>query len=92
MAEKLSLTKEKFTRDYAAAHEVTLKAAGELYDRVFGTIKETIDAEGKVPIPGVGVLFVGEVGAKEYPVPGTDKKVQKPTRKRVKINATPFEA
>lgn len=89
--EQYVLTKETFKRRYAAERGVTIKEAELVYDLVFGYVKETIDNDGKVRIPGVGVLFVDDIEAKEYPIPGTDKKVQKPARKRVKLSAKPFE-
>lgn len=88
----LSLTKEKFADKLAADLGITKKLAEQIYDLGFGYVRETLEANGRVRLPGVGVLFVDDIEAKEYPIPGTTQKVQKGARKRYKLNSKPFEA
>jgi nucleoid DNA-binding protein len=90
--EKLSLTKDKFVDKLASDLGLTKKLAEQIYDLGFGYVRETLEANGRVRLPGVGVLFVDDIEAKEYPIPGTTQKVQKGARKRYKLNSKPFEA
>lgn len=74
---------ERFTRDTGRS----IREAREVYDLVFGYMKECLDNGGKVKIPDVGIIHNHYLEAKEYPVPGTKEKVLKPRRRTFRIEA-----
>lgn len=84
------LTKSLFESKYSHEKGVTKKQAGEIYDTVFGYVHETLLNNGRVRIPGVGVLYLDDVDAAEYRIPKTNVRVTKGPRKRFRLSSKPF--
>ena len=85
------LGKEVAVNRLAEDMSITKKLAGEIYDKMFGYVEETLDLGGKVRLPGVGVLYRGKLEARDYTKPGTTEVVSKGVRYRYKLSAKTFE-
>ena len=83
--------KETFVSRYVGEHNATIKEASAVYDSLLRYMREELDAGERVYLKGIGTIYMDTLKAKEYPVPGTDRKVMKGERRVAKLKATAHE-
>lgn len=75
----------------AAALHVDIETKAEatrIIDFIFDTIKEQVILGNDVALPSIGTIVTVDRAARTATVPGTDRKVEVPAKKAVKVNIT----
>ena len=67
----------------------TLKEAEAQYAAVFEIIQEAVVAGKQVQLPNLGIIEEVVLPAGTATVPGTDRKVEVPARKKIKLRSKP---
>jgi DNA-binding protein HU-beta len=84
------IAKAEIIKKFAEKHGITMKEANAQWDAVTSFLVEEVVAGNNVLIRGLGTIGMVEQPATECRVPGTDRIVAVPARKKVKLRGKTY--
>lgn len=84
------IAKAEIIKKFAEKHGITMKEANAQWDAVTSFLVEEVVSGNNVLIRGLGTIGMVEQPATECRVPGTDRIVAVPARKKVKLRGKTY--
>ncbi len=84
MADK-PMTKTELVAALAGAAQLEKAAVGRVLDALAQIVTDTVEKGGAVTVPGIGKVVCRDRAARTVRVPGTDRTVEKPADRAVKV-------